>query len=89
MRFQVLLDSRPQADEEPRSSPTTRPSVAGDEEHSNKKAKMSPAKKLRIDRVTEEMASCIRVVKVGEEELYTIDEPDADPGDRMRSGWIR
>ena len=71
--------SRPQADEEPRSSPTTRPSVAGDEEHSTKKARMSPAKKLRIDKVTLEMASCIRAVKIGEEELYTIDEPDADP----------
>ena len=56
-----------------------RPSVAGDEEHSTKKARMSPAKKLRIDKVTLEMASCIRAVKIGEEELYTIDEPDADP----------
>jgi hypothetical protein len=74
-----LSASRPQGDEEPRSSPTTRPSVAGDEEHSTKKAKLSPAKKLRIDKVTEEMASCIRVVKIGEEEHYTIDEPDADP----------
>ena len=71
--------SRPPDAEETRSSPTTRPNTAGDEEHSSKKAKMSLAKKLRIDRVTEEMASCIRVVKIGGEELYTIDEPDADP----------
>lgn len=74
----VSSASRPQANEEPRSSPTARPSVAG------KKAKMSPAKKLRIDRVTDGVASCIRVVKVGE--LYTIDEPEADPGDQMPTG---
>ena len=69
---------RPEIDE-PRSSPTTRSNAEGDDEHSSKKARMSPLKKLRIDRVAEDMVSCIRTVSIGDEELYTIDEPDTDP----------
>ena len=64
------------------SSPTsTRSAEGGDEEHVAKKLKGSPAKKLKIGQVKEEMEACIRTVRFGNLEFYTVDEPEVDGED--------
>eukprot|EP00435_Cladocopium_sp_Y103_P037705 s280_g10.t1 len=65
--------------DEPRSSPTRRGST--DESGMPKRAKMSPVKKPRIERISEEMEANIRTIKFGNEELYTMDEPEVEPSD--------
>ena len=65
--------------DEPRSSPTRRGST--DEGGLPKKAKTSPIKKPRVERISEEMEANIRTIKLGDQELFTMDEPEVNPED--------
>jgi uncharacterized metal-binding protein YceD (DUF177 family) len=46
-----------------------------------KKARTLPVKKPRVERIAEEMESKIRTIKLGDEELFTMDEPEVNPDD--------
>ena len=64
------------------SSPTSsRAAEEGNEEHAAKKLRNNPIKKPKINRVKEDVEACIRIVRFGDLEFYTVDEPEADGGD--------
>ena len=63
------------------SRTSSRAAEEGNEEHVAKKLRSNPIKKPKINRVKEHVEACIRTVRLGDLEFYTVDEPEADGGD--------
>jgi hypothetical protein len=64
--------------------PTTRPAETVAEGSPTKKAKSDPSKKPKLRRIEEEMELSIRTIRVGDEELFTVDEADMDAEDPIK-----
>ena len=71
-----------------KATSTTRPAEAAAEGSPIKKAKSEPSKKAKIRRVEEEMELNIRSIRVGEEELFTVDEADMVAEDPIKGYGI-
>lgn len=63
---------------------TTRPAEGVAEGFPTKKAKSDPSKKPKLRRIEEEMEMSIRTIRVGEEELSTVDEADMEAEDPIK-----
>eukprot|EP00435_Cladocopium_sp_Y103_P018692 s1844_g4.t1 len=81
----ILFDGHELAPSTPRGSPTTRLHEVEPDEHESKKARVEMAKKQRLDRISAEHASMVRMVKFAEEERHTMDEYDHELG--MDDHW--
>ena len=74
------LLAAPSTPPSPRATPTTRVHDAEvEEEHSPKRFKEEPHKKARLTRLSEERDAMVRVVKIADDEFYTMDSYNEDP----------
>ena len=75
----IDLLAAPSTPPSPRTTPTTRVHDAEvEEEHSTKRFK-EPHKKARLTRLSEERDAMVRVVKIADDEFYTMDSYNEDP----------
>ena len=76
----IDLLAAPSTPPSPRATPTTRVHDAEvEEEHSPKRFKEEPHKKARLTRLSEERDAMVRVVKIADDEFYTMDSYNEDP----------